>query len=235
MSTSEDLPLPAGAYPSSPVTHPVCAVMAFDGSPSELRKAIDRMLVAGVDAVYAVMVGATPGIAALVGSWDIPGVHVRASRLHSVAAATNEAIRSLPDVGLETYHTLLMQPGVVVNSGSLTHLVRGLDEAQVAAVGPVVVDAENPHRVVSAGGLSSRWWRAPRLLGARDDSIHYQSGLIAPEWVPDAATLYRAGVLAQYPLFEHGRRHATLDYQLMLADLGFESRVDCSVHVSIHH
>lgn len=234
MSTSEHLPLPAGAYPPAPLAYPVCAVMAFDGSPSEMRKAIDRVLVAGVDAVYAVIVGATPGIAALVDGWDIPGVHVRASRLHSVAAATNEAIRSLPDVGLDMFHTLVIHPGVVVNSGSLMHLVKGLAEAQVAAVGPIVVDAEDPHRVVSAGGLSSRWWRAPRLLGARDDSIHYQSGFIAPEWVPEGATLYRAGVLAQYPLFEHKRRYATLDYHLMLADLGFETRVDCSVHVSLH-
>jgi GT2 family glycosyltransferase len=117
------------------------------------------------------------------------------------AAAVNTGAAHLRDLPLE--HLLVLTHDVRLRPGALRVLGADLDaHADLAVVGPLLLDADRADRVWSAGGaLSPVLQRASHLAhGTSADAA--RPGLYLRDWLDGAALLYRASVLRADPLPE---------------------------------
>ena len=149
-----------------------------------------------------------------------------ADEVHFVQAPPGAALADAINCGIassraEIVHVLPC--GVRACEGWCDKALAGFDDPKVAAVIPVLVDAETPSRVVSAGAVYGRSGRVRPLRKAADRT----------DLVPDpnhAAAFYRKSVLHRVGRFSDrfGDRLSPVDLGLTLQEAGYRSTLASS-------
>ena len=143
---------------------------------------------------------------------------VEAPRGAGLAEAINSAIAS---TRAEIIHVLPC--GVQATEGWCDKALAGFDDPKVAAVIPVLVDARDPSRIVSAGAVYGHSGRVRRLRESAE-----RTDLVAD---PDhAAAFYRKSALERVGRFSSrfGDRLSPVDLGLTLQEAGYRSTLSPS-------
>jgi hypothetical protein len=116
--------------------------------------------------------------------------------------------------------------GVLAREGWCEAALERFGDPQIAAVNPLLLDAANRRRLVSAGAAYQRWGRVRRFR--KTGPAKPRRDVVAD---PDfAAAFYRKSALEQVGLFSRrfGPRMSTVAVQLALQDAGFHCALETS-------